>query len=149
MYDWAYGNANDVGPQGQLYGARRSVYQAIPTDFMEARVALGDRRYKRLGYATELRREDASFALIHHRTAIVVYNEDDSVRVTTGGYYSATTKARLNAALRGSPWSLGTERGVWYWYRFDSERCERFCEYADGDRVYLAPGLPGRDGIFA
>ncbi len=135
----------------------RSVYRAIPPHWQAAHETLKDRHgneilERSLGYETRLARMSGvpgdEIALIHYRTAIVRFSADDSVVVTTGGYYSATTKARIKAALRGSSWSIAAERGVWYWYRFDGERCERFCEFEDGDRVYLEPGRPGQDGIF-
>ena len=127
-----------------------SVYDRIPTDYWDAHTSLIDARGRELeerplGYATRLYRGEACFGLVHHRTVVVCYYADDSVAVTTGGWHSPTTKARINAALSASPWSVGSHRGVWYWWYRGSGL---FCEYDDGERVFLDPGRPGRDGIY-
>lgn len=128
-----------------------SVYHEIPTTYAGAIDALGGRSDRKIGYATALqdrRDDDGSVEIWHHGTPIVRFLPDDSVRVTSGGFYSATTKARINAALSASPWGVYSERGKWFWHRRGYESVP-FCEFVDGDRVYLCPALPGRDGIFS
>ena len=126
-----------------------SVYKNMPQNrwgadtFLHSRGRPVDSR--RLGYATTLERlGGGEFAIRHHWTAIVVFHPDDSVTVDPNGWRSPTTKARINAALRRSGWSVGSYRGGWHWFL----NGEHVCEFEDGDRVFLFPGFVGQAGIF-
>lgn len=131
--------------------SHRSVYHNIPASW-DAACSLFEKGNKgaKLGYETyaeDYREgETGAIALYHHNTAIVWYFPDESVEVTTGGWLSATTKARINAALRYSDWGISSERGTWYWYR--RGYVGPFVEYEEGDRVYLHPETPETDGVF-
>ncbi len=138
-YPWYWGNVNGTMNQprtrfvdGRIIrnvprvGRYQSVYDLIPESYEDALGALRGKSRRSLGYATHL--------------------EDGSVIIQTGGWHSLTTKARINAALGGSTWRIWADgRGGWAWYR---QGAGRFCEFRDGDRVFLEPGVPGQDGIF-
>lgn len=118
----------------------------LPTSYDECReLWYGPGRHrkggngKRLCYQTWLLPVEDGFAIVHHRTAIVTFHPDGSATLTTGKWYSATTKQRLNAALFGSPWGIYAERGEWFWYHRDCPGQPAFL-FEDGDRVFLGAG---------
>ncbi len=158
-HPWAWGNVNGTmnQPRTRFVDGRiirnvprirryQSVYDLIPESYEGALEALRGKSRRSLGYATHLEDGDGAVYLVHHSTAIVKYLEDGSVIIRTGGWHSVTTKARINAALGESTWRIWADgRGGWAWYR---QGAGRFCEFRDGDRVFLEPGVPGQDGIF-
>ncbi|MEE8551545.1 MAG: hypothetical protein V3T08_09870 [Gemmatimonadota bacterium] len=146
-HPWAWGNVNETLSR---HTSRQSVYHNLPRSMGDAHALLTTRGGRKLpersiGYATRVQREPCgSFAVVHHSTAICRLHLDGSITVDTGGWHSQTTKQRVNRVLDGSPWSIGSDRGTLYWWRGS----ERFCEFEDGDRVFLEPGKPGQDGVF-
>lgn len=142
---WAWGNVNEnMGRHGPNTrgAAMHSVYRNIPTSYEEARALTQGRADRTIGYATRVVRSsyNGDIYLYHHHTAIVCYHSGGSVSINTGGWRSSTTKARINAALRGSGWALVSERGQWWWHRWSKEPGQsRMFEFEDGDRVYLDP----------
>ena len=154
MRSYAWGNVNgSMNPprdwrQPGVLAKRDSVYDKIPTSHAKALVALRDQRSRSIGYETSLKLSGSgSVYLVHDSTSIVEYLADGSVIIDTADHLTATTKARINAALAGSPWSIVADRG-WHWYQFDGKRPKHVCEFHDGDRVYLEPGRLVYDGIF-
>ncbi len=111
-----------------------SVYHAIPTSYEQAREMTRGKPERNIGYCTSVTRacDGDDVYLIHHGTWIVSFHVDGSVTVNTGGWHTSTTKARINAVLRGSPWCLTAERNEWWWFR----NSERLYEFRDGDRIY-------------
>lgn len=76
-----------------------------------------NRQSKRLsGVATTARRLDnGGVAIKYHNTDVVTYGPDGSITVNTGGYRTATTKARINEYLPNGYPRLYQSSGVWYW----------------------------------
>lgn len=90
---------------------------------------LGNRDQKKIGNNTYLvRRDDDCVAIRLYATDILTFRPDDSVVVKTGGWYSATTKARINEHLIGP--RIHAKRGTWCW--FSDDWAARF---ADGDII--------------
>lgn len=68
------------------------------------------------GRATRvIRNDDNGIAIRYHETDVITYYPDRIV-LNSGGYHTATTKARINEALRVLPVyvSLSQTSGVWY-----------------------------------
>lgn len=77
-----------------------------------ARALLGKRASRRIGHNTRLEDRGAyGLAVRYHATVIYRMMPDGSIIARTGGYWTVTTLARLNALLPG-PWRLGSNRGV-------------------------------------
>jgi len=98
---------------------------------------LGNREQKKIANNTYLcRRQDGAVAVRLHATDILTFRPDGSVVLTTGGWRSVTTKARLNAYCpigRG----IGQRAGVWY---HGSTKVEMM----EGDRINEATGAVWR-----
>ena len=67
-----------------------------------------------------------------HNTYVVVWHHNGDIELNTGGWFTVTTKDRLNRCLRdyGEPhgYRVYSERGVWSLYLHG----ERVCGFADG-----------------
>lgn len=63
-------------------------------------MVISEIRRTKLRYATsELIYSNGTRAIEHHNTDIVRFYPDGDITVTSGGYYSKTTKERINDAL--------------------------------------------------
>ncbi len=70
-----------------------------------------DRDYRKIAHETVVERlYGDAIGIRHHATHVVIFYPDGRVRLTTGGWYSVTTKARLNAFSPCRVWSTG---GTW------------------------------------
>jgi hypothetical protein len=59
--------------------------------------------------------QDKSFKMVYHDTAIVAWFSDGSIRLNTGGFFTRTTKARMNSFLpRG--FSVFQRSEKWFLY---------------------------------
>ncbi len=88
----------------------RCTLSAYPLTLTDARAVLGTRTDKRIGNNTTLRvRPDAGVDVVLHRTPILTFHADGTVTASTGGFFTATTAARLRAL--GVP--LRVKRGQW------------------------------------
>lgn len=92
-----------------------STFRHVVKTYDEAR-ELFQKRGKRsgrviLGYQTTLERRGDCYAVRHHATDIVTYRPDGTVRLTSGGWYSATTKDRLSTF---SPVYVTQYKFEWY-----------------------------------
>lgn len=115
--------------------------KATPKNFVEAQQVLGTKSSVRLGNNTFLERvqEDESFNLMIvvrlHRTNIVQFHSDGRVTLHTGGYYTVTTKERINQFIKGRvyqkahQWYLVRHRGE-LGFDWDNPR-----DFADGIEV--------------
>ena len=55
--------------------------------------------------------------IVLHRTAIAVYDHNtQAVKLNTGGWYSNTTKSRLNAILSEVKYGCSVFQKNWNWY---------------------------------
>jgi len=76
---------------------------------------------------TYVTREDGFIYIVYHGTSIVCLSPNGDITLSTGGWRSFTTKARINEVLpRG--WSLYSDLGVWYL----SDPWKRKHVFADG-----------------
>lgn len=66
---------------------------------------------KPLANNTRLRRVESGYAVRLHDTDVVTLHDDGRVTLDTGGWFTVTTKERMN---RYAPVRVFSERGVWY-----------------------------------
>ena len=66
--------------------------------------------------ATRVERRGEDIALIYHGTTVVRFTAE-GVILNTGGFETATTKARMNSALFGTPYIVASEKQVWYVFK--------------------------------
>lgn len=59
---------------------------------------------------TQLRRGADGISLWLHQTPIITWHRDNTVTLRTGGWYTMTTKERLNAWLPGAQWAYKPDR---------------------------------------
>lgn len=98
--------------------------KATPKNFAEAQQVLGTKSSMRLGNNTFLERvwervyedgripEDrASIRVRLHDTHIVIFHSDGRVTLHTGGYWTVTTKERINHFIVGQ---LFQKNGSWF-----------------------------------
>lgn len=79
-------------------------------------------------------RVEDGIAIRLHATDILTFRPDESVTVTSGGWKTVTTKARLNEFLPNG-WGISQERGVWYWSQYANGKRSERVSYTDGDRI--------------
>jgi hypothetical protein len=95
-------------------------------DYKSAEVYLQRGRskdYRPLQWKTILRRtEDGSIAVKYHDTDVVIYHEDGSITLNSGGWKTQTTKRRMNDYTEDIGGDVYADKGVWYigefWGRF-------------------------------
>lgn len=73
---------------------------------------------KKIGYETWMELEgDLSVSVIHVNTRIVTQNLDGTVIVRNDGWYTQTTKKRINHFLNMlSDWRIASQNGSWVWF---------------------------------
>ncbi len=94
--------------------------EAKITDYKEARDFLGERETAQVGYATTIHKRGDCIAIYHHKTAIVVFEAGGAIHLSNGGYFTPTTKKRLNLFTpegfrvfqRDHAWYLETPEGT-------------------------------------
>ena len=111
-----------------------NVYRNIPSSFGEATAKLRGRDDMSLGYETRLWTDGDAIHLRHHATNIVSYYPDDSFTIRTGGWYSSTTKRRINAALAGMCMGLSSIRGEWSYHTWGRDN-QNTLDFANGDNI--------------
>lgn len=74
---------------------------------------LGSRDAKKIGNNTYAERRGECIAIRLHATDVLTYSLDGSCRFDSGGYQTATTKARLNEH-GPSGCTVYADRGIWY-----------------------------------
>ena len=79
--------------------------------YSQAGDLLGLRQAKKLTYNTTLRRDKDDFVVRLYQTDIVRICEDGTYVLNTGGFYTVTTKERIN---RYSPVSVYQHKGEWF-----------------------------------
>lgn len=66
---------------------------------------------KTLCHMTTLRQEGDTFVIRYHNTDVVTIHEDSTYTLNSGGWYTSTTKDRINEY---SPAHIHQENGLWY-----------------------------------
>jgi len=77
------------------------------------------------------RRDGGNIAVRLHNTDIIIYRPDGAVSLNTGGWYTVTTKARINEYAPGCVYS---DKGTWYYS-------------PSGARWSASDAVPFQDGI--
>lgn len=80
-------------------------------DYSEAQRMLGKKETKKVDRNTYLRSEDGNMVIRFWDTDIVTISPDNLYTLNSGGYFTTTTKDRLN---KFSPVCIYQERGLWY-----------------------------------
>lgn len=108
----------------------------MPTSYAEADTRLGTRQARKIANNTTLERHGECIALRLHSTVIVSWTPDDVVMLNSGGYRTVTTKARMNAALRGTRY--GVHQVNYQWKLWDRVLDVEY-DFEDGDQWNLSP----------
>lgn len=93
-------------------------------NYQEAKDTIKNRESKKLGNNTYLHRIEGGFAIKLHDTDVIELYPS-YVKLFTGGWYSLTTKERLN---KYAPVRLGQEKSIWYLYGENWEKQTLFYE---------------------
>lgn len=70
--------------------------------------------YRKIGHNTIAHYSADCIAIRFHDTIIAIIDKQDTITLYNGGFYTFTTKERLNEILAGSPFRVYQERGIWY-----------------------------------
>ena len=79
--------------------------------FEDAQRMLGKKETKKVDRNTYLRSEDGNMVIRFWETDIVTISPDNLYTLNSGGYFTTTTKERLNSL---APVRIYQERGLWY-----------------------------------
>jgi hypothetical protein len=105
-------------------------------NFQEAIEKLGSRESRKLENNTYLQRRDENTVAVRlHATDVVTYRKNGAVILSSGGWQTPTTKARINSY---SPVTISQQNGVWY-----------VRNGSDAPEVTFADGLTYRAGKFS
>ena len=87
---------------------------AYPSSYSDAVAMLKGKPRTKVGHNTWLLLQGSSVCLVYHKTAIVTYHAEHT-KLDNGGYYSVTTKARLDGAMRAlGIGGISQRKGSWY-----------------------------------
>lgn len=91
---------------------------------------------RKLANNTYLERRGDNIALRLHSTDIITFQPDGIVLVTTGGWKTVTTKARLNEYLPHG-FGISQKGGVWYWWQNANanQNLKPGTVFSDGDKI--------------
>jgi len=100
-----------------------------PKTYHDAHEWATTRRKRRLGHATRLDDSKApqEYSIVHHDTPIVTFyqketdKDDVVIRFSCSGYYSKTTRERLNEILNRHGFRLYQENRIWYVCSIDGD----------------------------
>ena len=73
---------------------------------------LGARESRKVANNTYLKRRGEDIAVMLHATDVLTFHADNTVTLNAGGWYTATTKDRLNTYLPAG-FGIWQEKGVW------------------------------------
>lgn len=88
------------------------------------------RKLKNNTYAE--RRDNQAIAIRLHNTDILTFHQDGKIVVTSGGWKTVTTKARLNEYLED--YGISQEKGLWSWVK-RGNGWEAVAVFTDGDAI--------------
>lgn len=105
----------------------------LPQTYSAARAFLGDRYSRNAGNNTEVVERGEDIAVRLHSTDVLTFHPDGSVTLNTGGYYTVTTKDRIN---RFSPWWLtSVYQRDHEWYVVINRKWDAPLDFVDGMTV--------------
>lgn len=90
-----------------------ATYQSL-TDQIKKRAT------KKLANHTYIVRDGENLAIRLHDTNILIFKPDGHIVVTSGGWKTVPTKARINKYLGSGRPSISQDRGIWYWVQWKS-----------------------------
>jgi hypothetical protein len=92
------------------------------------------------------RRDDETIAVRLHQTDVVTYRADGSITLDTGGWFTVTTKDRMN---RFSPFGVHSVRGEWYVMHRNPDYNPEATRAHNGSAgaYWLDKEIPYRDGM--
>ena len=103
-----------------------------PRNYAQAAAYLAGRDRVKLGNNTWLENINGGIGVRLHNTIIVWFHEDGKTTLHTGGYYSVTTKDRINAFITGHVYQHA------YQWRYQPSRLENaYVPFEDGMDVIL------------
>lgn len=92
----------------------RALDARIPTSYASAAAILGPKARQRVAANTEIvRTTDHSIGVSLHGTVVVAFEDTGKIALNSGGYRTATTKARINSALRETHFRVAQKAGRW------------------------------------
>jgi len=115
---------------------------SLPRSYSEAAEFLGKRDEKQCGRNTTVLKNTewigdkriTTYSVKYYSTVIVTLYPDNSVKICTRSYKSATTRSRINKILWRSNWSIllyKSEMGLY------NQPSRSFFPFKEGDRVFL------------
>lgn len=87
----------------------------LPIHLDGAQQMLGNKPRKKLGPNTYVEGSTFGACVVYHHTPIITYYPG-SFTITNGGYFTPTTKARLNIFLAPYGWQIVQRQGKWFYY---------------------------------
>jgi hypothetical protein len=73
-----------------------------------------DKHSRPLANNTRLEKRSAGVAIRLHGTDVATFLHDGGVQLYTGGWYTVTTKDRMNMAFSWPGWRLFQKQGEWF-----------------------------------
>lgn len=118
-------------------------------DYAKAKRYLGSLAARKLAnntYVVELTDNQVGVKL--HNTVIVTFWSDGPIGLNSGGYHTVTTKARMNAVLEGTGYSIAAKRGDWWVHDVHTGRNIPYVDgmFLDGDTMRHNPARPSSRG---
>lgn len=94
-----------------------------------------DKRKRTVALNTVAYRGDNEANIKYHDTFVVSLKGDGSITLNTGGWYTPTTKERINWFMPAG-WYVYQEKNIWYLsYGYSRQDCKRY-EFLDGMTLY-------------
>ena len=86
--------------------------------------------------ATKIRQEDGMTKVRYHDTDVVAFN-DEKIILRNGGWYTATTKTRMNqtATVHELPFNVYQARNQWYVRIMQKDGGPKTVEYQEGMEI--------------
>jgi hypothetical protein len=98
--------------------------------YQEAVTVLNGRKSRKVENNTYLHQlEDGSIGVKLHETDVVIYRQDGTIQLNTGGWETVTTKARLNDY---SPVGIYQKKRVWFVTRFENGQHVELGKFTNG-----------------
>jgi hypothetical protein len=107
-----------------------------PRDLATATTNLDGRSTRKIANNTylQLRPAQDSIAVLYHATDVVIYHPDDTIELNSGGWYTVSTKARMNDFTPRSI-QISSQRGRWIVFSYINHIHTELGPYADHMRL--------------
>ena len=91
----------------------------IPKSYLECEKTLGSKEKTKVAHNTwllmeELEHDGIVYMVKYHNTVIAFFYSSGCIGISNGGYYTATTKNRLNAILNQHGYNIDQINYTWY-----------------------------------